>query len=140
MHTTVQHMSFKKKLTDVVSDGDVKTSVHLRMFQGEHLAKQAQTHYSWRKINSFTAKSVHHSTQQSSVDRFPMPAVCKHRCVWSLSPAVQDAIMEWCSAKDGLMKLKVSSWQCCAAPPTHRGTFTHNRTQTVIKADGAKAI
>lgn len=46
MHTTVQHMSFKKKLTDVVSDGDVKTSVHLRMFQGEHLAKQAQTHYS----------------------------------------------------------------------------------------------
>lgn len=134
MHATVQHTSFKKKLSDVVSDSAVKTSVHLHMFQGEHKAKQTQTHCSWHKINSFTAKSAHHSAQQSNVDRFPMPPVCKRRRARSLTPAVLDAIVERCSAKNGFMKLNVSSWRRRAAPPTHTGTYV------AIKADGDTAI
>lgn len=70
-----------KKLTD----GVVKTSVHLHMSQGEHKAKHTQTHYSWQKINSFTAKSAHHSTQQASVDRFSMSPACKHLRARSLT-------------------------------------------------------
>lgn len=54
-------------------------------FQCSYKAKRTLAHYGWQKINSFTAKSAHHSTQQSSADRFPMPPVCKHRRTWSLT-------------------------------------------------------
>lgn len=82
------HCNFHRELlyllhSNALMSGTTVYSLSRRLnaarFQCSYKAKWTLAHYGWQKINSFTAKSAHHSTQQSGADRFPMPSVCKHR-------------------------------------------------------------
>ncbi len=105
-------------------------------FQGLHKAKRTLAHYGWQKINSFTAKSAHHSTQQSGDDRFPMPSVCKHHWTWSLTrihthvceQALRCSKMH--SVTSGFMKRNIY-WADSIVQRCHNSSHTQ-RSHTVI--------
>lgn len=107
---------------------DVRTPAR---FQGLHKAKRTLAHYGWQKINSFTAKSAHHSTQQSGADRFPMPSVCKHHQTWSLARihthkhwGVQRCIQSQVALWNATYIELTASFSDVITPPTRKRSHT----------------